>query len=125
MSATTIGDLSVILRGDPRPLEQAISRGGLAMAALGGIASRVGGKLSGIFDDVQGDPIENEFRIINGPFQIQPDGSIDLGPIYGNVVLAGLTFDQARHAIIKHLKVNVGLGIFGSSPNRTVARRLR
>lgn len=55
--------------------------------------------------DVQGDPIENEFRIINGPFQIQPDGSIDLGPIYGNVVLAGLTFVDARHAIIKHLWV--------------------
>ena len=52
MSVTTIGDLSVILRGDPRPLESAFSRAGLAVAALGGLATRVGRSLTGMFDSV-------------------------------------------------------------------------
>lgn len=60
--------------------------------------------------DPMADPVENEFRLINGPYQIQPDGRIDLGPVYGQVELAGLSFAEAEAAVIRHLKEEVGLG---------------
>src|SRR5690606_27175277 len=57
-------------------------------------------------------PIESQFRLqteaesklINGEFRIQPDGTLDLGPVYGRVRVAGLTIFEARDALEKHLQ---------------------
>ena len=50
--------------------------------------------------------LENELsnKIINGDFLIGADGTIDLGPAYGQVPVAGLTLDQARESLIAHLQ---------------------
>src|SRR5690606_10565113 len=53
--------------------------------------------------DPEGSVIENEFKVINGLFMVENNGSVDLGPIYGTVQVAGLTFDDAQVAITKHL----------------------
>ncbi|MGH7127015.1 MAG: polysaccharide biosynthesis/export family protein [Planctomycetaceae bacterium] len=42
-------------------------------------------------------------KIIDGPYRIQPDGHIDLGPVYGSVPVEGLTVRQAEQAIAEHL----------------------
>ena len=36
-------------------------------------------------------------------FYVDPEGKVDLGPTYGQVLVAGLTIDEARDAIRKHL----------------------
>jgi polysaccharide export outer membrane protein len=54
--------------------------------------------------DPHGDPAQNEFKTINGPYLVQSDGTVDLGPEYGSVVVAGLTVTAARGAIEKHLR---------------------
>lgn len=47
--------------------------------------------------------MEARFKLVNGPYLIQPDGSVNLGPIYGMVVVAGLTVPQAQEAVTEHL----------------------
>ncbi len=59
--------------------------------------------------DPQEDPILNEFKIINSIYQVQTDGTIDLGPEYGSVQVVDLTVNEAKNAIDKHLKQTVGL----------------
>lgn len=59
--------------------------------------------------DPMGDPVLNEFKLINDAYRIQSDGSVDLGPEYGSVPLDGLTLPQAKEAINKHLRDEVGL----------------
>lgn len=54
--------------------------------------------------DPMGDPILNEFKMINGPYRLQADGTVDLGPEYGSVALEGLTLPQAREAINEYLR---------------------
>ena len=44
---------------------------------------------------------------IGAIFTVEPQGTINLGPSYGNVRLVGLTLDEAKTAILKHLN---GLG---------------
>lgn len=46
--------------------------------------------------------LEVRFKHVNGPYLIQPDGTINLGPIYGSVKVAGLTPEQAEEAIAYH-----------------------
>jgi polysaccharide export outer membrane protein len=41
---------------------------------------------------------------ILGIYSVDPDGKIDLGPSYGKVEVRGLTLDEARTAIIDHLR---------------------
>jgi len=48
--------------------------------------------------------LEVRFKHVNGPYLIQPDGTINLGPIYGSVRVAGLTPEQAEEAIAQHLR---------------------
>lgn len=56
-------------------------------------------------------PIEAQFHaemqarnhFINGDFTVQPDGTVNLGPIYGAVRVAGLNVQQAENAIRSHL----------------------
>jgi polysaccharide export outer membrane protein len=59
--------------------------------------------------DPQEDPILNEFKIINNVYQVQTDGTIDLGPEYGSVQVVDLTVKEAKAAIDKHLRDVVGL----------------
>jgi len=59
--------------------------------------------------DPQGDPVQNEFKQINGPFRVQTDGTVDLGPEYGSVFVDGLTLKEARSAIDRHLREEQGL----------------
>src|SRR5580704_6925778 len=41
---------------------------------------------------------------IAGPYPIDPEGAIDLGPAYGKVLVSGQTLDEARQTIEVHLK---------------------
>lgn len=56
-----------------------------------------------------GDPIQNEFRTINGVYRVQTDGTVDLGPEYGSVMIEGLTVRDARTAVDLHLREQAGL----------------
>jgi polysaccharide biosynthesis/export protein len=66
-------------------------------------------------DPVQ-DAIEYQFelereissKIVNGEFLIGADGTVDLGPIYGKAVIAGLTLEEARDALVAHFQ-NAGI----------------
>ena len=44
---------------------------------------------------------------ISGQYSIDSDGTIDLGPSYGKVKIAGLTADDARESVVEHLKLTV------------------
>lgn len=55
------------------------------------------------------DPVEQEFYMINALYVVQPDGTVDLGPVYGSVRIAGLSLDEAEGAIIQHLREEIGL----------------
>jgi len=57
--------------------------------------------------DEKEDELVREFKTINGIYRINNDGTLDLGPIYGSVAIAGLTPEQARSAIEDHLKRKV------------------
>jgi protein involved in polysaccharide export with SLBB domain len=43
---------------------------------------------------------------ITGLYAVEPEGTINFGPTYGSVSVAGLTIQEARDAIEKHLKEN-------------------
>ncbi len=42
-------------------------------------------------------------KLIDADYIVQPDGTVNLGPIYGNVQVAGLTANQAEQAVRNHL----------------------
>jgi polysaccharide export outer membrane protein len=52
--------------------------------------------------------IEQAFKIINGPYQIGPDGRVDLGPEYGQVGVAGLSVEAAEQQVRLQLQ-KIGL----------------
>jgi polysaccharide export outer membrane protein len=54
--------------------------------------------------DPNGDPAQKELRTINGPYLVQTDGTLDLGPEYGSVVVGDRTVAEARAAIEEHLR---------------------
>jgi protein involved in polysaccharide export with SLBB domain len=47
--------------------------------------------------------------MINAEYRIQADGTVDLGPEYGSVVVEGITLKDAKGAIDKHLRDEAGL----------------
>ena len=47
--------------------------------------------------------LQARFKFIDGDYAIQPDGAVDLGPIYGSVQAAGLTVAEVEVAIREHL----------------------
>ncbi len=59
--------------------------------------------------DPAGDATLNEFKIIRNVYQVQTDGTVDLGPEYGSVPVEGMTKDEAQAALEAHLKDTVGL----------------
>jgi protein involved in polysaccharide export with SLBB domain len=59
--------------------------------------------------DPTADPLQNDFKQISGVYRVQTDGTVDLGPEYGSVVIEGLTVNGARAAIDAHLRREVGL----------------
>jgi polysaccharide export outer membrane protein len=59
--------------------------------------------------DPMGDPVQNDFKSINGVYRVQTDGTVDLGPEYGSVIVEGITLKEARAAIEKHLRDEAGL----------------
>ena len=62
--------------------------------------------------DPNASPLEVQFQVdtevraklINGEYRIQPTGAIDLGPVYGQVEVAGLSIQDAQSAVRKHLR---------------------
>ncbi len=48
-------------------------------------------------------------KIINGEYVVGADGKVDLGPVYGAVPVEGLTVDEAREAVERHLREDVAL----------------
>ena len=63
-------------------------------------------------------------------FAVDPEGSVDLGPSYGRVQVAGLTIEEAREAIRRHLatmyqdlNVSVSL-VFSSGAQQIVGEHL-
>lgn len=85
------GDALAIRIGNPEPLDAGVDLG---------------------VDAGQAELMEAELRLqkevrdkyIDGEFRIQTDGKIYLGPVYGAVSVAGMTFEQAKQAIESHLK---------------------
>lgn len=59
--------------------------------------------------DPAGDPVQNEFKTINGLYRVQTDGTVDLGPEYGSVIVEGKTVKEAKAAVDKHLRDENGL----------------
>jgi protein involved in polysaccharide export with SLBB domain len=52
---------------------------------------------------------ELQAKILNGPYVVESDGSVDLGAAYGKVFVGGLTIDEAKIAIEKFLHDTGGL----------------
>jgi polysaccharide biosynthesis/export protein len=50
-----------------------------------------------------------DYHVINGFYRVQADGSIDLGPIYGAVKVAGLTTGGARQVLADHVRTSSGI----------------
>jgi polysaccharide biosynthesis/export protein len=46
---------------------------------------------------------ELQAKIVNGSYQILPDGTVDLGAAYGKVLIGGQTIDEAKATIEKYL----------------------
>lgn len=59
--------------------------------------------------DPSGDAATNEFKVIRNVYQLQTDGTVDLGPEYGSVAVEGMTVSEAKGAVEAHLKDAVGL----------------
>ena len=54
--------------------------------------------------DPLADPLLNQFKIVNNYYLVQSDGTVDLGPEYGSVTVAGLTVKEAQQAIDRYLR---------------------
>jgi polysaccharide biosynthesis/export protein len=50
-----------------------------------------------------------DYHLINGFYRVQADGSVDLGPIYGSVKVAGMIPDYARQVIASTLRTSSGI----------------
>ncbi len=50
------------------------------------------------------DPIARGFKSIDGLYQVQTNGHVDLGPAYGTIAVRGLTIDEARQSIELNLR---------------------
>lgn len=55
-----------------------------------------------------GGPANTDYHVVNGPYRVQADGTIDMGPIYGSVKIAGLLPSAARSAVAEQLRATGG-----------------
>jgi len=46
---------------------------------------------------------EAQNKLVSGEYRVQPDGRIDLGPLYGSIQVEGFTVQEAENAIRDHL----------------------
>jgi len=53
--------------------------------------------------------IELGFKLLSGSYLVGADGTVDLGPAYGKVLVANLTTQQAAAAVREHLEQKIGL----------------
>lgn len=90
----------LITRGEHEPLKRGEQ---LIVQVENGVPLEVDPDLPPIQQQVEM-PLQVEFRVINGPYVINPNGAINLGPVYGEVQVAGLTVEQAQDAILEHLQ---------------------
>jgi polysaccharide biosynthesis/export protein len=51
----------------------------------------------------------NDYHLINGYYRVQPDGTVDLGPIYGGVRVSGMSLEGARSVLVQHLRTISGI----------------
>lgn len=63
---------------------------------------------------------------IAGPYPVDADGSVNLGPTYGRVTVAGLTLEEVREAVRKHLEgiltdVEVSVSLAESAGEQQIA----
>ena len=92
-SPLRVGDALLIRLGNPEPLDM-------------GLDENLDVQPS------QAELMETEYRLekevrdkyISSEFQIQSDGMVHLGPVYGSVKVEGLTVDEAEKAVETHLK---------------------
>ncbi|MGL4463900.1 MAG: polysaccharide biosynthesis/export family protein, partial [Planctomycetia bacterium] len=57
--------------------------------------------------DAQDDEVTRQFKRINGVYRVQAEGTINLGPEYGSVMVKGFTLSQARDALVKQLQTKL------------------
>jgi polysaccharide biosynthesis/export protein len=50
-----------------------------------------------------------DYHFINGFYRVQMDGSVDLGPIYGSIKVAGLIPERARQMLADRLRATTGI----------------
>jgi protein involved in polysaccharide export with SLBB domain len=50
-----------------------------------------------------------DYHLINGYYRVQADGTVDLGPIYGSIKVAGLIPETARLRIAEQLRATSGI----------------
>lgn len=85
--------LSIIVHTTEQPVDEAIKPGDILVIRLAG----------GLPLSPDEDPVQQSFRIINGEYQVQPDGTVDFGPFYGSAEVAGLSINEAKEAIRRYL----------------------
>jgi len=54
--------------------------------------------------DPMEDEVEKALKQVNGEYLVQTDGTVDLGPHYGSVLVEGMTPAQARIAVERHFR---------------------
>jgi protein involved in polysaccharide export with SLBB domain len=54
--------------------------------------------------DPMEDEVEKALKQVNGEYLVQTDGTVDLGPHYGSVLVEGMTPTQARIAVERHFR---------------------
>lgn len=89
----SVGDTLQIELGNPAPLNVSSDQPGVANLS----------PAEQMRDQYE---FEQEIRnkYINGPYVIQPDGTVRLGPVYGSVKVEGLTLEGAKKAIENHFQ---------------------
>ena len=76
---------------------------------LKGLPLDLGDENSGNLLQLAAKQPELQAKILNGPYVVESDGSVDLGAAYGKVFVGGLTIDEAKVAIEKFLHDTGGL----------------
>ncbi|MBX3440305.1 MAG: polysaccharide biosynthesis/export family protein [Planctomycetaceae bacterium] len=107
-----------ITRGEKEPLRRGEE---LVIQVENGVPLEIDPDVPPLQQDVEM-PLQVAFRVINGPYTINPDGKVDFGPVYGKVPVAGMTVDEARLAIEDYLRRSEEQGGIGLVNPRVAVR---